>query len=173
MSTKTSKSEIVESMVNAIEKQTQNIDKSTMSQAECVPQTQVTKSFSQNVKKIVADKKITLKCNVKITEQMKKERDYGWEYVEGIFENRFAIGETLTFWSNPFPGDPYAEWSVPSNVAVAVPRWLANHLNTRKYIEFKYRPRENAATLTSNDFLEVFAPNTVHNRTTFMKMGEY
>lgn len=137
------------------------------------PTAKITVANKSNAKRLEAVRSIPVRRKSPITEQMQKERARGWEYVEGIFENRFSIGETLSFWINPFPGDPYSEWTVPCNTTLSVPRWLAKHLNERRFVQFKYKDSSNVRILQSNDFVETFEPDAIQHRTTFINTNAY
>lgn len=61
--------------------------------------------------------------------EMEKQREYLTEYVEGIFESIHIHGN-LEFYLTGLPGDPYCKWSIPPNKPIAVPRFVAKHLET-------------------------------------------
>jgi hypothetical protein len=68
-----------------------------------------------------------------------KERARGWELVKCVVENNEVIGEAPEFWLDKFKGDPTYFWQIPANVPVYIPRFVAEHLSTRKYHVFKMR----------------------------------
>lgn len=163
-----------EMMVNGLDRNPESfIPHDTLKEVVPEPTAKVTTAQKSLARKLTPNRAIPVKRVAPITEAMQKERTYGWEYVEGIFENRFSIGESLSFWKNPFPGDPYAEWTIPCNVTVAVPRWVAKHLNERKYVQFKYRDQSNSRILQSDDFVETFEPDAIQHRTTFINTNAY
>lgn len=172
------KKQVVESALQA-EKQIQEAsapqDYSNVPMRKEDPSVQITRAEKKNVLKLTYGHSFKVPCKRQISEQEKRERDYMWEYVEGIFENRALFGETLSFWMNPYPGDPYAEWTVPCNIPVSVPRWVAHHLNTRKYVTFKSRDKNVAMSEANNPNVisANFEPSEVIQRTTFMPLRAY
>lgn len=52
---------------------------------------------------------------------------YLMEYVTGVFESQH-VGTKLNFFLAEIPGEPYCEWEIPVNKQIAVPRFVAQHL---------------------------------------------
>ena len=87
---------------------------------------------------------------------LEKQRARDWEYVKGIYENIDCIGEAVEFWYVLYPGDPDCLWSIPSNVPVFVPRFIAKHLeDVQKYHRFDYK-NKNSAALQHGEFEDTF-----------------
>lgn len=109
----------------------------------------------------------------KISEELKKKRDYDWEYVKGIYENYVVNGETLRFWYCIYPGDPDCEWEIPANRPVYVPRMIAKHLEEcQKYHTFDYVERP-GASWKKDDFTHAFTPTGTHYRGKFRPIGAF
>lgn len=75
--------------------------------------------------------------------EMEKQRDYLYEWVKGVYENKIIGGEGIEFFLTGLPGDPYCLWKIPANRPVAVPRFVAQHLS--KGLQWK-EPKPLAAT---------------------------
>lgn len=92
----------------------------------------------------------------KLPDQLKKEHKRAWDYVKGIYENFAIPGEALTFSLCLYPGDPDYLWTIPTNIPVAVPRCVAQHLEeVQKYSIFDYRER-NSSEMREDAFTHRF-----------------
>lgn len=81
----------------------------------------------------------------KLPDKLKKEHKRAWDYVKGIYENFAIPGEALSFSLCLYPGDPDYLWIIPTNIPVAVPRCVAQHLEeVQKYSIFDYRERNSS-----------------------------
>lgn len=59
------------------------------------------------------------------------------ELVRVIVENNEVIGETVEAWIGTLPGEPVTRWIVPVNMPIYIPRFVAEHLASRKYHRIK------------------------------------
>lgn len=159
-------------MANNVTKTSQNQDYSDAPVKSYDPTVEVTKKQKKQYLRIEPRRCVQCPVGKPLTEDKQKEKDDGWEYVEGIFENRAIIGETMVFWHNGFPGDKYMEWVVPCNTAISVPRFIAKHLNQRNHVVFKYAEKPQNRW-QKDEFIEDFIPDYVERRTTFMPLGMY
>lgn len=75
----------------------------------------------------------TVGCQEKFNEKFRDEYNFQKEYVYITAENHECIGETLDFWTKPFPGVPAMEWKVPCNKPVWVPRYVAERIKGCSY----------------------------------------
>jgi hypothetical protein len=166
----------VEQQVNEIAEQID--DACTKLDAASVPDKKYEPSFemSRKEKKNARRLEPIFALKVKTVRMPKDEelryRNYMWEYIEGVAENRIVIGETIKFWRNPFPGDDYSYWEVPVGVAISVPRWLAKHLAERQWVQFDYKEKD-AKEWKPRQMAEEFVPAQKIARTTFMATGSY
>ena len=161
-----------EHAVESINQASQTHDFSSTVHKQYDPTAQLSRKEKENILRLEPTRSIKVTCKTPLREERRRERDYMWEYVTGVFENRFSIGEAITVWNNPFPGDPCSEWIIPANKTISIPRWLARHLNTRSYVEFKFRERPIAKGM-ENQFMEVFEADKINHRTTFMQVDLY
>lgn len=163
---------VTDMMVNSMQFKGE-IDKSGLKEDVPEPTAQIMSSQKSSAKRIFPNRSIPVRRKSPVSEQSQKEKEHGWVYVEGVYENRFSPGETITLWINPFPGDAYAEWTIPCNIPIQIPRWLAKHLNERKYVEFKYKDSSGKKILQSDDFMETFEPDSVKHRMSFIATNQY
>ena len=77
--------------------------------------------------------KRTISSREKFNEKFRDEYDFQKEYVNFIAENNEIIGESLEFWSKPFPGVNCEEWIVPTNKPVWAPRYVAEQIKSKSY----------------------------------------
>lgn len=176
---KTSPSELVESMVNPLGKSTlvKNegyIEEKDLRLEETAPSEYVSRSSAvkNDVRVIKPYNAVSVPRKTPIPESIKKERARGWEYVEGIAENRYSQDLSITFAMNPYPGDAYATWTIPVGIPISIPRWLAIHLNTRLESEYGFKPRKDVE-LQVGDVMENFDIVKSTRRTSFMKVADY
>ncbi len=171
---KTPQRDLVDSLINS--RVTENeayIEEDASLIKESAPSEYVSRMQNKsNARKIVPNYTIKVPRKSPIPEGLRAERDHGWEYVDGIFENRFAPGEPITFCKNPFPGDGYSEWTIPANIPISIPRWLAKHLNDRKWKQFGFKDRE-SSRLIPGDVMQNFDVTGIQHRTSFMRVSEY
>lgn len=114
-----------------------------------------------------------IRSRAKPQKKWEKERAYDNEYVVGILENKVSPTEGAHFWKNNFPGDDYCEWQIPPNIAVAIPRHVANHLHEKiKYHTFKYKETPPANQIV-DQFKEKFDYDQTYDRMTFSPLRAF
>ncbi len=69
----------------------------------------------------------------KFNERFREKLNFDKEYVHFIAENKEIIGETLEFWTKPYPGMPAEFWNVPANKPVHAPRYVAEQIKRKFY----------------------------------------
>ena len=164
--------ENVESVASSIQEFSKPLNPQDYKTKESAPLAQVTNAQKRNVDYLKPRRSIKVKTTVPLTGERLRERGDAWEYVDGVFENRVIAGESVTLWMNPFPGDDYAEWCIPCNKPIALPKWLARHLSSRSYITFKYAEKP-ANAQQINDFTHAFVPDYLTPRMTFSTLNSY
>jgi hypothetical protein len=80
----------------------------------------------------------------KFNEKWREEYNFAKEYVRFIAENKEIIGETLEFWTKPFPGMSAEEWKVPAGKPVWAPRYVAEQIKRARY--HRLTMQENVST---------------------------
>jgi len=100
---------------------------------EVEPQTKLSQSQIANSKDIYLKPKRTINSKEKFDEKFRDKYNFDKEYVHFIAENREIIGETLEFWTKPYPGLPAEEWNVPVNKPVWAPRYVAEQIKRKSY----------------------------------------
>lgn len=75
----------------------------------------------------------TIASREKFNEKYREDYNFSKEYVCFIAENKEVIGESLDFWSKPFPGVPAEEWKIPVNTPVWAPRYVAEQIKRKTY----------------------------------------
>ena len=109
----------------------------------------------------------------KLPESLKKEHNHAWEYVKGIYENYVVTGEPLTFSYSVYPGDADYMWTVPANVPVYVPRFIAKHLEEcQAYHTFNY-VEKNSSDWKTNDQTHQFKVTGTTYRGKFRPIGAF
>ena len=101
------------------------------------------------------------------------ERRRGWQYVKCICENFEVFGETIELWQCRWPGDPHSFWQVPVNKPIYLPRFVAEHLASRKYHRFKMEDRNQylVAQETMNGIGTSDVAQTMVARETHKRLG--
>ena len=108
-----------------------------------------------------------------LPEKLKKEHKRAWEYVRGMYENFASVGEAITFSLCMYPGDADHLWEIPANVPVAVPRFVAKHLEeVQKYHQFNYVEAPTYA-LGKDNFTHRFKVSGVQYRGKFRPIGAF
>ncbi|MGE5685183.1 MAG: hypothetical protein ACM3ZS_08585 [Nitrososphaerota archaeon] len=113
-----------------------------------------------------------------VPEKFKKAHAYSWEYVKGIYENYVINGEPLKFrYNGEIPGEDDAEWVIPCNKPVYVPRFIAKHLEEcQKYHSFSQVDGNSDPRAVASHEVESmrwFAPTGTHFRGRFRAIGAF
>lgn len=100
---------------------------------ETEPQTKLSQNQIANSKDIYLKPNRTISSRERFNENFRADYEHQKEYVQFIAENKELIGESLEFWTKPFPGLPAEEWRVPANKPVWAPRYVAEQLSRKFY----------------------------------------
>jgi hypothetical protein len=100
---------------------------------ELEPQTKIAQSDLVKMKDIYLKPIRSVPSKEKFNERFREDYNFSTEYVNFIAENKEIIGETLEFWTKPFPGMPAQFWNVPVNKPVWAPRHVAEKIKKSKY----------------------------------------
>ncbi len=100
---------------------------------ELEPQTKLSQAEISKSKETYIKPKRTVSSREKFNERYREEYNFSKEYVNFIAEHKELIGETLEFWTKPFPGMPAEEWVIPTGVPVWAPRYVAENIKSKKY----------------------------------------
>jgi hypothetical protein len=112
-------------------------DGRTLAIQESEPQT---KKSQQELKKegvIYLKPKRTVFSREKFNEKFRQQFNEKSTYVEFIAENKEVIGESIDFWTKPFPGIPAEEWIVPVNKTVSAPLYVKERIQDCGYTIFR------------------------------------
>lgn len=126
----------VEKQFNEFDRQVKELTQDRMNAApleEKEEQTKIAQKDRNNMKDIYLKPKRTIGSREKFNEAWRKEYEYDKEYVYFEAENHEIIGETLEFWTKPYPGMPAEEWAVPVNTPLWGPRYVAQRIKNCKY----------------------------------------
>lgn len=104
---------------------------------EVEAQTKLSSSEIDKKKDIYLKPVKTISCREKFNETFRNDYNFKKEYVHFIAENHEIIGESLDFWTRPFPGMPAEEWKVPVNTPVWAPRYVAEQIKSCSYHRLK------------------------------------
>ncbi len=117
---------------------------------------------------------VRIPTGAKPVEEMEKQRAYLWEYVVGVFESQF-VGQVLDFFKDALPGDDFCRWRIPVNRTVAIPRFLAKHLQTgMSWKEMKPLGRDNPPQdFYEEEMMTPFARFETKRRGTFHPINSY
>jgi hypothetical protein len=100
---------------------------------ETEPQTKIANKDLDKQKEIWLKPFRTISSRERFNDKWKEQYLFAKEYVHFTAENKEIVGETLDFWTKPFPGVPAEEWKVPVNVPVWGPRYVAEQIRNCKY----------------------------------------
>lgn len=116
-----------------------NVKSLTLDRMSVAPKQEIeqqTKLSSQDIEK---SKDIYLKparaigCKEKFNERFRSQYEYDKEYVHFVAENKEIIGETLEFWTRPYPGMSAELWKIPCNKPIWGPRYVAEQIKRKFY----------------------------------------
>jgi hypothetical protein len=100
---------------------------------EVEPQTKIAQADKDKMKDIYLKPIKAIGSKEKFNERFRADYEFSTEYVHFTAENKEVIGETLEFWTKPFPGMPAQFWNVPVNKPVWAPRHVAERVKGCKY----------------------------------------
>jgi len=157
---KTTELEKAKQQIDAFEEQIKQLTLDRMNEApkqELEPQTKMSQNEIAKSKEIYLKPAKSIGPGVhpktgereKFNEKFRDDYNFQKEYVHITAEHKELIGETLEFWSKPFPGMNMEFWQVPTNKPVWVPRYVAEQISRRTY----HRLTMNETTNTGADGL--------------------
>lgn len=100
---------------------------------ETEEQTKMSQNQIANAKDIFLKPTKAIGSREKFNEKYREEYNFQKENVYFIAENNEIIGETLEFWTKPFPGMAAEYWNVPCNKPVWAPRYVAERIKGCSY----------------------------------------
>lgn len=100
---------------------------------ETEPQTKMAQKDIADAKDIYIKPFKSISSKEPFNEKFRSDYEFAKEYVYIIAENNEVNGETIDFWTKPFPGMPAQEWKVPVNKPVWVPRHVAETIKRCSY----------------------------------------
>jgi len=137
------KTSLVEKELDKLEKQFEaydtNVKELTLDRMNMAPKQETESQTKLSQKDIEKSKDIYLKprrsigSKEKFNEDYRKDYEFSKEYVYFTAENKELIGDSMEFWTKPFPGLPAEEWVVPANKPVWAPRYVAEQIKSCKY----------------------------------------
>jgi len=128
------------------------------------PQTKIAQSDIAKMNDVYIKPKRTISSKEKFNEKYRSEYEFAKEYVCIIAENKEMIGETLEFWSKPFPGMPCEEWAIPSNKPVNVPRYVAEQIKRKYYHRLVMKENVTTQAMHMGQFYGSMAADTTVQR---------
>lgn len=109
--------------------------------ADVEPQTKLSQSEIAESKDIYLKPIKSVGSREPFNERLREKYEFAKEYVYFIAENKEIIGESLDFWTKPFPGVPAQEWIVPVNTPVYGPRFVAEQIKRKNYARLVMKER--------------------------------
>jgi hypothetical protein len=100
---------------------------------ETEPQTKIAQRDMDKLKDIYLKPEKVIGSKEKFNERFRASYDFDKEYVHFIAENNELIGETMEFWTKPYPGLGAEFWKVPCNKPVWGPRYVAEQIKRKSY----------------------------------------
>jgi hypothetical protein len=100
------------------------------------PQTQLSQKEIEKTNDIYLKPRRTFPPKEKFNEEFRDDYNFRKEYVQFIAENKEIVGESMEFWTKPFPGVAAEEWEIPPNRPVWGPRYLAERVKKCAYHRF-------------------------------------
>lgn len=100
---------------------------------EIEPQTKIAQSDLDKMKDIYIKPSRAIMSREKFNEKFRDDYDFAKQYVHITAENIEIKGDTLEFWTKPFPGVPAEYWQIPANKPVWAPRYAAEQLKRCNY----------------------------------------
>ena|SRR5271156_557390 len=104
-----------------------NLDRSDISAKE-YPEHRISQKEISDAQDIYIKPKRTISSREKFNEDFREAYNRAKEYVKYTVQHEECKGETIEFWTKPFPGMPAEEWNVPSGKPVWIPRYVADKL---------------------------------------------
>ena len=121
---------------DAFDKQVKDLTLDRLNQAppeNVEPQTKIAQVDKDKMKATYVKPIRSIGCKEKFNEKFRDSYDFDKEYVHFTAEHREIIGETLEFWTKPYPGVPAEFWNVPTNKPLWAPRYVAERIKGCKY----------------------------------------
>lgn len=148
----------------------ENIKQMTQDRMNEAPKLEVESQTKMSQKDIENSKQIYIKPNrsfaskEKFNEKYREDYNFSMEYVNFMAENKEIIGETLEFWTKPFPGMPAQEWKVPCNTPVWAPRHVAEKIKRSRYHRFKMQQTMTGNSTENTQYYGAMAVDTTIQR---------
>ncbi len=112
-------------------------DGRTLAIQESEPQTKKSQQELKASGTIYLKPKRTVFSREKFNEKFRTEFNEKSQYVEFVAENKEVIGESIDFWTKPFPGIPAEEWIVPVNKTVSAPLYVKQRIQECGYTIYR------------------------------------
>lgn len=156
-----------EKQFEAFDKEVKSMTLDRMNQAPRL-ETDISDKRSQN--DIASSNMLYLKPKRTVPSREKFNEDYRGEYerakerVEFTAENKEVQGESLEFWTKPFPGMPAEEWVVPVGVSVNAPAYVKRRIDECYYHRFSMNQGMSTGTSREGQFFGAMVVDNVINR---------
>lgn len=95
-------------------------------------------------------------------EQCRSDWEYAKEFVQFVAENKEIIGESLEFWTKPFPGCNAEFWEVPVNKPVWGPRYVAERIKGCRYHRLTMQDRPISSDNSGTYYGTMVADSTIN-----------
>lgn len=103
---------------------------------ESEPQTKLSQKEQENVLTLKPTKTL-MAVGQKLNEKFREEYEFRKKYVKFIAEHNECPGDTIEMWTRPYGGVPAEFWPIPTNRVVEAPRYVAEELADRSYVNYK------------------------------------
>lgn len=100
---------------------------------ETEPQTKIAQRDIDKFPGIYLKPAKSIASREKFNEKFRLAYEFDKEYVQFIAEHNEIKGETMEFWTKPYPGLPAQFWQVPVNKPIWAPRYVAERIKGCSY----------------------------------------
>lgn len=100
---------------------------------EVEPQTKIAQKDLDKMRQIYLKPAKRVASREKFNETFRPAYEFDKEYVHFIAEHKECQGETMEFWTKPYPGMPAEFWKVPTNKPIWAPRYVAEQIKRKSY----------------------------------------
>jgi hypothetical protein len=128
--------EKAEKQIDAFDENVKQLTLDRMNQTpkeETEPQTKISQKEMDKIPDTYIKPARSIGSREKFNERFRSDYEFAKQYVHACFENKEILGETLEFWTKPFPGMPCEFWQIPVNKPVWTPRYVAEQIKRKFY----------------------------------------
>lgn len=131
---------------------------------ETEPQTKIAQRDIDKFPGIYLKPDKSIASREKFNENFRLSYEFDKEYVQFIAEHNEIKGETMEFWTKPYPGLPAQFWKVPVNKPVWAPRYVAERIKGCSYHRLMMDEKRSAGADGAGEYFGSMAVDTTIQR---------